>query len=108
MAEQARCFESGLLLKGICMASAAPLMISVSGVRGIIGETLTPQVALEFGQAFGHFLLESTTNKAKGEKRVVAIGRDTRPSGPMIYGAVSAGLMSVGVDVVDVAVATTP
>src|SRR5439155_9072823 len=39
---------------------------------------------------------------------VVAIGRDTRPSGPMVFGAVSAGLMSVGVDVIDVGVATTP
>ena len=36
--------------------AAAPLMISVSGVRGIIGQTLTPEVATAFGQAFGHFL----------------------------------------------------
>jgi phosphomannomutase len=78
-------------------------MISVSGVRGIIGATLTPQVATEFGQAFGHFLKQSATGKPK-----VAIGRDTRPSGPMIFGAVSAGLLSVGVDVIDVGVATTP
>ena len=79
-------------------------MISVSGVRGIIGATLTPQVAVEFGQAFGHFL--KTQNP--GHKPKVAIGRDTRPSGPMVFGAVSAGLMSVGVDVIDVDVATTP
>ena len=79
-------------------------MISVSGVRGIIGATLTPQVAVEFGQAFGHFL--RTQNP--GRKSKVAIGRDTRPSGPMVFGAVSAGLMSVGVDVIDVDVATTP
>ena len=85
-------------------ASSAPLMISVSGVRGIIGATLTPQVAVEFGQAFGHFL--RTQNP--GRKSKVAIGRDTRPSGPMVFGAVSAGLMSVGVDVIDVDVATTP
>src|SRR4051812_37883017 len=59
---------------------AAPLMISVSGVRGIIGATLTPQVAVEFGQAFGRFLRE--TAKEAGAKPKVAIGRDTRPSGP--------------------------
>ncbi|HUO07593.1 MAG TPA: phosphoglucosamine mutase [Phycisphaerae bacterium] len=88
--------------------STAPLMISVSGVRGLIGETLTPQVGVEFGQAFGHFLRENTKHKTQNTKPVVAIGRDTRPSGPMVFGAVAAGLMSVGVDVVDVDVATTP
>lgn len=87
------------------MSTAAPLMISVSGVRGVIGATLTPQVACEFGQAFGHFLLQ---NKKSAGKPVVAIGRDSRPSGPMVFGGVSAGLMSVGVDVVDLGVATTP
>ncbi len=85
----------------------APLMISVSGVRGIIGESLTPQVATEFGQAFGHFLKQLRA-VGGGEKRKVAIGRDTRPSGPMVTGAFVAGLLSVGVDVVDVSVATTP
>ena len=90
--------------------STAPLMISVSGVRGLIGQTLTPQVATEFGQAFGHFLLQSGNWKLDtGHSRpTVVIGRDSRPSGPMVFGAVSAGLMSVGVNVVDVGVATTP
>jgi len=87
------------------MSTSAPLMISVSGVRGIIGASLTPQVALEFGQTFGTFLKKSSTST---EKHKVVIGRDTRPSGPMIVGAVAAGLMSVGVDVVEVDVATTP
>ncbi|MGN6369533.1 MAG: phosphoglucosamine mutase [Phycisphaerae bacterium] len=92
-------------------SSAAPLMISVSGVRGLIGQTLTPAVGVEFGQAFGWFLKNQesrSTNQEGGGRPVVAIGRDTRPSGPMVFGAVAAGLMSVGVDVVDVDVATTP
>jgi phosphomannomutase len=80
-------------------------MISVSGVRGVIGASLTPQVATEFGQAFGHFLKGSFSGASRPK---VAIGRDTRPSGPMIFGAVAAGLLSVGVDVIDVGVATTP
>ncbi len=88
--------------------SDAPLMISVSGVRGIIGATLTPAVAVEFGQAFGTFLQQTPKLDARNSKLKVAIGRDTRPSGPMVFGAVSSGLMSVGVDVVDVGVATTP
>src|SRR5262245_39420337 len=86
----------------------APLMISVSGVRGIIGESLTPHVATEFGQAFGHFLKTQDAGPKTQERRRVAIGRDSRPSGPMVFGAVAAGLMSVGVDAVDVGVATTP
>ena len=85
-------------------------MISVSGVRGLIGASLTPHVAMEFGQAFGHFLKtqHSAPSTQHFKRPLVAIGRDTRPSGPMVFGAVSAGLMSVGVDVVDVSVATTP
>jgi len=82
-------------------------MISISGVRGVIGQSLTPQVAVRFGQAFGHFLIQNRAQNS-GKKPTVAIGRDTRPSGMMIFGAVSAGLMSVGVNVVNVDVATTP
>lgn len=89
--------------------AAAPLMISVSGVRGIIGQTLTPEVATAFGQAFGHFLKTQNSGlKTQDSRLKVVIGRDTRPSGPMVFGALAAGLMSVGVDVVDVGVATTP
>jgi phosphomannomutase len=84
--------------------TTAPLMMSVSGVRGIIGASLTPEVACSFGQAFGQFLQTSTGNP----RPTVAIGRDTRPSGPMVLGAVTAGLMSVGANVVDLGVATTP
>ena len=95
------------------------LMISVSGVRGLIGQTLTPQVATEFGQAFGHFLkTQGSGVGGQGSGRpalapltprpCVAIGRDTRPSGPMVHAAITAGLLSVGVDVIDLGVATTP
>jgi phosphomannomutase len=83
------------------------LMISVSGVRGLIGQTLTPTVAMEFGQAFGTFLKSNRRPGASG-KITVAIGRDSRPSGPMVFGAFASGLLSVGVNVVDVDVATTP
>ncbi len=75
------------------------LIVSVSGVRGIVGGSLTPQVAREFGRAFGTML---------GAGKTVAIGRDTRPSGPELQGAVTAGLLDTGVNVVDLAVASTP
>ncbi|MFP4105856.1 MAG: phosphoglucosamine mutase [Phycisphaerae bacterium] len=75
------------------------LMVSVSGVRGTIGKTLTPQIACEFGCAFGTMLGAGTT---------VVIGRDTRPSGAMVRASVAAGLMATGVSVVDLGVVTTP
>ena len=75
------------------------LMVSVSGVRGTVGGTLTPLVACQFGSAFGTML---------GAGKTVVIGRDTRPSGPMIQSALAAGLMACGVNVVDLGVASTP
>lgn len=92
-------------------AASAPLMISVSGVRGIIGSTFTPQVATQFGQAFGMFLQGNAKlggGETRNAKLKVVIGRDSRPSGPMVFGALASGLLSVGVDVVDAGVATTP
>jgi phosphomannomutase len=62
------------------------LKVSVSGVRGVVGETFTPQLAAAFAQAFGVMV---------GNGAVV-VGRDTRPSGFMIQQAVTAGLQSVG------------
>ena len=75
------------------------LMVSVSGVRGEIGLTLTPDVAARFGAAFGTML---------GAGRRVVIGRDSRPSGPAIRNAVAAGLMACGVDIIDLGIVTTP
>ena len=75
------------------------LIVSVSGVRGTVGGTLGPVVACEFGCAMATML---------GGSGTVAIGRDTRPSGPMIQSAVTAGLLGGGLEVVDVGVASTP
>ncbi|HMD54997.1 MAG TPA: phosphoglucosamine mutase, partial [Phycisphaerae bacterium] len=79
------------------------LIVSVSGVRGIVGQTLTSQVAHEFGQAFGWMLRESGVGRIN-----VVIGRDSRPSGPMIQSALTSGLLSVGVDVTDLGIVATP
>ena len=78
------------------------LMISVSGVRGEVGQTLTPDVAAQFGAAFGTLLA------AEGPDRRVVVARDSRPSGPAMRHAVAAGLMSCGVDVTDLGIVTTP
>ncbi|NIA28970.1 MAG: phosphoglucosamine mutase [Actinobacteria bacterium] len=80
------------------MAKLKNLMISVSGVRGIVGEGLTPEVALKFAQAYG---------SEYGPGKVV-VGRDSRVTGEMVKHAVWAGLQSVGCDVVDIGIAPTP
>ena len=87
------------------MIMAQELIISVSGVRGIIGENLTAALAAEYGCAFGSFLKD---NASSHKKLKVCIGRDSRPSGPMLEAAVSAGLCSVGVDVVTLGIVATP
>ncbi len=74
------------------------LMISVSGIRGIVGETLTPTVALEFAHAYGSIL---------GGGRVV-LARDSRPSGPMFEAAAAAGLLAAGCTVTQLGLAMTP
>jgi phosphomannomutase len=75
-----------------------PLMMSVSGVRGVIGESMTPVLAAELGCAFG-------TSLGGGK---VVVGRDTRPSGPMIQRALVSGLLATGCEVVELNVASTP
>ncbi len=77
------------------------LMISVSGMRGIVGKDLTPELVARHAAALGAWA------RASG-KPLVVLGRDARTSGPMFARAATAGLMSVGVEVVDVGVAPTP
>ncbi len=83
---------------------AQELIISISGMRGIIGENLTPAIAAEYAAAFGTYL----KNTAGGKGLSVCVGRDSRPSGQMITSAVSAGLMSVGIRVIELGIVTTP
>ena len=77
------------------------LMISVSGMRGIVGKDLTPELVARHAAALGAWA-------RAGGKPLVVLGRDARTSGPMFARAATAGLMSVGVDVIDVGVAPTP
>src|SRR5438128_7275952 len=80
------------------MEADSGLIVSVSGVRGIVGGSLTPHVALSFASAFGKHL---------GGGRVV-VSRDGRHSGAMVRHAVLAGLTAAGCEVHDLAVAATP
>jgi phosphomannomutase len=80
------------------MNSDNTLIVSVSGVRGVIGRGLTPQAALAFASAFA----------VRVEGGPVVVSRDGRPSGVMLRHAVIAGLTAGGCLVHDVAVAPTP
>jgi len=82
------------------------LIISVSGMRGIVGENLTASIAFEFGCAFGTFLKDK--HGGKKESLSVCVGRDSRPSGEMLQSAVIKGLCVVGIDVVGLEIVTTP
>ena len=75
------------------------LIVSVSGVRGTVGGSLTAEVARQFGGAFAALL---------GESGTVVIGADTRPSGPMIRQSITEGLLAGGVSVIDLGIVTTP
>jgi phosphomannomutase len=81
------------------------LMISISGVRGIIGESLTPELVMRMGAAFGAY---AGARKDKGRPPRVVVGRDTRVSGEMVKHSVLAGLLSTGCAIVDLGVVTTP
>lgn len=77
-------------------------MVSVSGVRGIVGTDLTPEFVARYGAAFGRLV-----GAGSGTPRVV-VGRDARTSGAMFAAAVQAGLQSVGAAVIDCGVVPTP
>ncbi|MDH4348109.1 MAG: phosphoglucosamine mutase [Gemmatimonadota bacterium] len=76
-------------------------MISVSGMRGIVGKDLTPELVARHAAALGAWA------RANG-RPVVVLGRDARTSGAMFARAATAGLMSVGVEVIDVGIVPTP
>lgn len=80
------------------------LMLSVSGCRGIIGETLTPEVAVRFAGAFGAWL----RTRAGGRRARVVLARDGRAGGEMITAAATAGLLAAGCDCLDLGIAMTP
>lgn len=74
------------------------LVKSTSGIRGVVGNGLDPVMVTAYGAAFGTMLKKGT----------VVLGSDTRPSGEMVRRAVTSGLLSVGIDVIDIGIVPTP
>jgi phosphomannomutase len=74
------------------------LMVSVSGVRGEVGSTLTPEVIEKYTLAFGTFIKGGT----------VIVGRDSRVSGPFVSNIVKGCLVATGCRVIDIGIVPTP
>ena len=73
-------------------------IISVSGLRGIVGESLTPQIAIRYAAAFA----------AVAPPGPIVLARDSRPSGRMLAGAINSGLEAVGRATINAGIAATP
>jgi phosphomannomutase len=74
------------------------LKISISGVRGITGKSLTDEIVADFSRAFAAYIKSGT----------VVIGRDTRASGSKISEIVASNLNKLGINVIDIGIAPTP
>jgi len=83
----------------------APLMLSVSGMRGLVGLSLTPPVVARYAAAFGNWL--QSTRSGGGPPQVI-LGRDSRQSGQMLECAAVAGLTAVGCRVTRLGIVSTP
>ncbi|MFZ0064480.1 MAG: phosphoglucosamine mutase [Pyrinomonadaceae bacterium] len=80
------------------MRAIPTLKISISGVRGVIGDSLTPTLLTRFAQAFGTYVGSAT----------IVIGNDPRTSGEMVKQSVIAGLLSSGCHVIDIGMCPVP
>jgi len=79
------------------MSDKKKQLFGTNGVRGIVGELITPELVLKIGMAVGSM-----------KPGIIAVGRDTRTSGPALIEAMKAGLMATGCDVVDCGILPTP
>ncbi|GAB4385870.1 MAG: phosphoglucosamine mutase [Phycisphaerales bacterium] len=83
--------------------SDAPLMLGVSGLRGIVGESLTPELCVRYAAAIASWLQEKI-----GRQAFVLVGRDGRAGGEAIRNAAVAGLQAAGARVCDLGIVMTP
>lgn len=81
------------------------LRFGTDGVRGKVNYTLKMEDVLALGLAHGYFM---RTNNIKAERPRIVVGRDSRVSGDALLGAYGAGLMSQGVDLIDLGILPTP
>lgn len=80
----------------------AGLMVGVSGIRGRVGDSITPEVVTRYAGAF------ATWAARKSPGRPIVVGRDSRISGPLFHKTAVAAIQAAGVSVVDIDLTTTP
>lgn len=76
-------------------------LFGTDGIRGIANQELTPEIAYKVGRTAAYIL-------AKGSKGKMLIGRDTRQSGTMLEAAITAGICSMGIDIISLGILPTP
>lgn len=74
------------------------LMVSVSGIRGIVGDTLTPEVISQYAYAYAEFISHGK----------IIVGRDSRISGEMVHNILTGILLAKGLEVIDIGIVPTP
>ncbi len=79
------------------------LMVSISGVRGIVGESLTPEVVMRYASAFGQYC-----KTHQPEKTAIVLGRDGRVTGKVFGNIISSTLLALGIDVRAIGICPTP
>ena len=88
------------------------LLSSISGIRGTtggkIGESLNPFDVVQFTLGYAQWILNQDTNIEKTQRPLVVIGRDSRTTGEIMSTVISSTLRSLGIDVLDLGMVTTP
>lgn len=79
-------------------SATSKLMISVSGIRGVVGDGLSPEIITKYAAAFGTWANGGT----------IVIGRDSRVSGELVKTAVIAGLLATGCKIIEIGIVPTP
>jgi len=79
------------------------LMVSISGIRGIVGESFTPEIALRYASAFARYCWSGA-----GRAPEIVMGQDGRSTGGAVADAVRAGLLASGITVRDLGICPTP
>ena len=81
---------------------AGTLMLTISGIRGIVGDSLTPEVVTKYVSSF------ATLQKSKNKGNLIILGYDTRPAVTWIKHCATGALLASGLDVLDIGVVPTP
>lgn len=76
-------------------------LFGTDGIRGVANKDLTPELAYQVGRAGAYIL-------AHGKKGKILVGKDTRASGDMLEAALTAGICSMGLDVIQLGIIPTP